>query len=375
MIRQLIITFLKFLSRLKLSSSKQKIFVFRHDELGDWVLWLTAAAELRKFYPKNKYRIILVGKPALKQLNKECPYWDKVLDFDVKQYLTSFLYRVKIIFKLMGANIVLNPVLNRTLTIDQLIGYSLAGERIGINIKSDQVIYRLDAEIRQGDSFYTKLISLDLNKNMLEINVDFAYAVTKKKLTAGFDSLEFIPAVKPEIENYITVVPGAGSIKRCWESEKFAEIINRIIKEKPNFKIVLSGMICDLERSEKIISRINAKDVIVNYCGKTDLLELCGLIKKSKFVVSNDTATIHFAASYRVPSICILGGGHFGLFHPYHGELSEIAESVTVYCHRDCYNCNWHCYQNPYSTLPYPCISAVSVDSVWQEVKKLLDKL
>lgn len=353
--------------------TKRIILVFRYDELGDWILWLSAAAELRKFYPKDNYWIVLVGKPGLTQLNKECPYWDEVWDFELKQYLTSFFYRMKIIFKLMGACIVLNPVLSRTLTIDQLIGYSLARDRIGIDIKSDQVIYCPEEERHHGNSFYTKLISIDLNKTMLEINAHFVHAVTGKKFQPGFDSLEFIPDVIPKIEHYITVVPGAGSVKRCWEPQKFAEIINRIIKGNPNLKIVLSGMICDVERAEKIISMIDTKDAIIDYCGQTDLVELCGLIKKSNFVLGNDTAAIHLAASYKVTSVCILGGGHFGMFHPYNDDLIEITKSIAVYSHKDCYNCNWHCYQNPYSLSPYPCISAVSVDSVWQKVNKLLN--
>jgi ADP-heptose:LPS heptosyltransferase len=350
------------------------VFVFRHDELGDWTLWLSAAAELRKFYSSDEYHIVLVGKPGMELLNQQCPYWDEVISFDIKSYLSSFWYRIRTIFKLLRADIVLNPVLNRNITIDQLVGYTCAGERIGIDVKADQVVYRPEAERSYGNSFYTRLISLDLNTNMLEINAEFVRAVIGEDYEVVFDSLEFISEINPEIDDYILIVPGAGSPKRCWEPEKFAAIINLITKEKPDLKIVLSGTAKELECSGNILNNVDKAGDVLNLCGKTDLLELCGLIKGAGFVLSNDTAATHLAASYKVPSICILGGGHFGMFHPYNSQTAAEVNSVAVYSPMNCYNCNWHCYKSPYSSVPYPCISAVPAEAVWPETKKLLER-
>ena len=363
-----------FITRELFLQKKKNIYIFRYDELGDWVLWLSAAAELRKFYPKGKWRIILIGKPALRELNLQCPYWDEVLDFDIKTYLGSFWYRLRLILKLTTADIVLNPVLNRNFSVDKLIGYSGAPARIGIDVRFDQIAYRPEAERKAGNSYYKKIISLDLTKHILDINADFVSAVTGEKVAAVLDSLAFIPAIKSTFENYAVVLPGAGTVKRCWEPEKFTEIINLLTKENPELKIVLCGTAGEKRLSEQIISGARSRDSVVNCCGKTNLINFCNIIKYSALVIANESGGLHIAASYGVPSVCILGGGHYGLFHPYPERISSDVKSIAVYCRKDCYNCNWHCYKNPYLSETYPCVSAVSIDSVWNEIKKRLQK-
>ena len=74
MITELVLITLRFLSklcRIVLLEKHKSIVIFRHDELGDWLLWLAAAAEIREFYPKDKYRIVLIGKPETASLVQE----------------------------------------------------------------------------------------------------------------------------------------------------------------------------------------------------------------------------------------------------------------------------------------------------------------
>ena len=276
------------------------------------------------------------------------------------------------IFKLSSADIVLNPVPARNITVDQLIGYSGAAKRIGIDVKPHQFLYRQQAERELGNSCYTKLLPLDLSKHILEINADFVEALTGSACPVTLDALDFIPTTKPDFENYVLIVPGAGFAKRCWEPEKFADVINRIIEQRPEIKIVISGTDTDLERSEIIIANVKNSEQVINLSGKTDLPELCGIAKHALCIIGNDTAPIHLAANYLVPSLCVLGGGHFGSFHPYPEVIPSAPESI--YSTMPCFSCNWHCYENPYDAKPFPCISAISVDSVWDKIQHLLIK-
>lgn len=373
--KQLVIKIIKIIITVasKLSCcTKEDIIIFRYDEIGDWLLWLNAASTIREHYPKEKYRIILFCKPANLELSRSCPFWDEVIPFCITSYKSRLLYRLKLIWKLLKVDIIINPVLNRTITVDQLIGYSGAKERIGVDVSTDQIFYRTESERSYGNSFYTKLYSLDLKQHMLDINADFALGISGKECNHSPNSLEFLKIVHPEFRNYILIVPGAGSPKRCWQPDKFSEIMNRILSIQPESKVVMSGTFDDIERSTTISRSIDYDEKIINLCGKTNLLELCGLISNASLIITNESGALHLAACYKTPSVCILGGGHFNLFHPYPKELSETINSKAVYSKMPCFNCNWHCFQNPYIIEPYPCISRISVESVWQEVESIL---
>jgi len=69
-------------------------------------------------------------------------------------------------------------------------------------------------------------------------------------------------------------------------------------------------------------------------------------------------------------AVCILGGGHFGRFAPYPGHLTN--KPTCIFEKMDCYNCNWDCKFKTAENIPYPCISGVSLDKVWQTVLQLL---
>ena len=106
--------------------------------------------------------------------------------------------------------------------------------------------------------------------------------------------------------------------------------------------------------------------------GQTTLWELAGLLRQSRLTISNDTGAVHIASAVGTPTVCILGGGHFGRFVPY-PELAGQTNYLKVVFHKmPCYGCNWECVYHIKEGEPAPCISNISVDAVWNEVKSLL---
>ena len=46
---------------------------------------------------------------------------------------------------------------------------------------------------------------------------------------------------------------------------------------------------------------------VLNYCGKLSLRQSAALVSRSDFAISNSSITMHWAGSYKIPSITILG--------------------------------------------------------------------
>ena len=79
------------------------------------------------------------------------------------------------------------------------------------------------------------------------------------------------------------------------------------------------------------------------------------------------------AAAVGVPSVCIVGGGHFGRFMPYDVQ-PEPDRPLPLVASRamECFGCNWTCKFHPARNKPMPCIEGVSIDTVWQLTHSLL---
>jgi ADP-heptose:LPS heptosyltransferase len=108
-----------------------------------------------------------------------------------------------------------------------------------------------------------------------------------------------------------------------------------------------------------------------NKAGSTTLLGLATLLQRARLVVSNETSAVHLAAAVGTPSVCILGGGHFGRFLPY--AKSACHNIPHVVCHpMACYGCNWHCCYPRADGRAVACIDKITVDQAWEIVKPLL---
>ncbi len=106
--------------------------------------------------------------------------------------------------------------------------------------------------------------------------------------------------------------------------------------------------------------------------GQITLEGLASLLSQSRLSISDDTRTTHLASAEETPSVCILGGRYVGPFVPY-TELSGQINPINVVYHKmQRYVCNAECVYSLKEDEPAHCISNISSDAVWNNVKPLL---
>ena len=102
----------------------------------------------------------------------------------------------------------------------------------------------------------------------------------------------------------------------------------------------------------------NFKGKVVDIVGKTSILQMAAIIKKSRLLVGGDSAAAHIACAVETPNAIVLGGGHYRRFFPY---------SKWTYCavlYLDCFGCDWGCkHPRPY------CIQNVSPQTLEAAVR------
>jgi len=365
-----IISFDSFLAQWCIPSVKFGVLVIRLDAIGDFIIWLDAAKELRRMYPNKK--ITLLANGAWADLARCFNYWDEVIPVSLKDLINKPLYRWKMLRQVRSAgyDIVIQTQFSRVfLAGDSIVRASGARERIGsggdmANIKSWQK--------RISDRWHTWLLPASKNSMMeLERNAEFMSALSGKSVEPA---LSFIPKLLdlPQFlvpgKNFFIVFPGASTKIRQWPVTKFVEAIGAI-SESYDLLPVLCGAPSEKDLCMEVAAKAGAS--CIDYSGKTTLPELVEVIRNARLLVGNDTSAVHIAAAVGTPSVCILGGGHYGRFMPYPESLSG-AKPIPVIHPMDCFNCNWRCVQTKNREEPYPCVASVSVERVVESVNEIM---
>lgn len=136
-----------------------------------------------------------------------------------------------------------------------------------------------------------------------------------------------IPAA--HLAGYIAIVIGAAHGTKRYPPEKVAELCRLI--EHP---VMLLGGKEDYQTGKEIAAADPYK--IYNACGKFSLNESADLVRRSKFVISNDTGLMHIAAAFKKPVISLWGNTvpAFGMT-PYYGSfniMNVLMETKGLRC-------------------------------------------
>ena len=349
------------------------ILLIRQDRIGDFILWLDTAKEYRKYYPPENYKIILIGNAIWSDLAKGLPFWDEVLPVNVKAFKALSRYRWNILRKVrnFGAKIAIQPTYSREFYHgDSLIRASNASKKVS---SAGNMSNRNQLKSNLADRWHTELIpSSPEQLSELERNAEFFSGFIKKLYLPSYPELELSCDCKIQElkhKSFYILSLGANKKYREWPYKYYAKIAQKIHK-----KTGWLGLICGAENEFYLGEHIKklCDAPLQNYTGQTTLSELTCLLAKSQILISNETGTAHIANAVGTPTVCILGGGHFGRFVPYPELSGKINNLKVVYYKMPCYGCDWKCVYHIKDEDPAPCISNISVDAVWNEVKILL---
>lgn len=346
----------------KLRKPSKKILIIKTDAIGDYILFRNFLEEVKKTEQYQDYQIDLLGNSL----------WQNIaLQYD--KNIISHFYFVKAIdlyhrplqvlnlgWKLFKQNytIILQPSYTRNFINDGLAALTKAKQIIGFDGDFEAIAPKIK---KKTDKFYTE-------KFILPTTIYFEFDRTKFFFERFLQRKIFIKKASLPVllkkSNTIMIFPGAGYVKRNWEIEKFATTLELLLTHT-SYKIILAG-----GRSEEAIGTYLTEklisDRIENLINRTTLVQLTQLIASSTLVIANETSAVHIASACNVPSVCILGGGHFNRFAPYPNQ----PQPDCVYELLPCFNCNWNCKFETTKEAPYPCISIVSVEQVWSKITK-----
>jgi heptosyltransferase-2 len=137
---------------------------------------------------------------------------------------------------------------------------------------------------------------------------------------------------------YIVVSPFSAWGTKMWFPERFAEATARIAIAH-NLAVVLLGK-SDVNRIEQMQAALQEADLsVVDLLDKTSVSEMIHIIQGARLLLANDSAPVHIAAAFDVPTVAVFGPTvkKWGFF-----PLSTKRELVEIQAPLPCRPCSLH---------------------------------
>ncbi|MBP1630288.1 MAG: glycosyl transferase family 9 [Bacteroidetes bacterium] len=377
-------------SRLIASRKEDSILIIKMDAIGDMVIWLDSAQEIRKNFAHKK--IILLCDKSFYELANRITYFDQVIGIDKKRLFNVF-YRLRLINTICRKRfeLLINPVYSRDYFFqDILVSLIKAGRKIGcvgeytnndnilnglINDKSRIKAFSKYLKLKS-DKYYSELIpSTDGVLMEKKRNAEFIRGSINPEFKSNIPTLPFELPILSEFlslkeKSYVVLFIGASTKRKLWSKDNYVKLLSELCDN--------DIVVCGGKGEEKIWNDISNSynfptiKMTINLIGKTSLVQLFSVISGARYMITNDTSASHITVITRTPSVCLLGGAHFGRFHPY--EIEDIKEvdlpflPKVVYNKLDCYYCNLDCKYIKDKETIWPCIEKITPEQVLEKI-------
>lgn len=161
---------------------------------------------------------------------------------------------------------------------------------------------------------------------------------------------------------FIVISPGAKSHVKRWPLKNFAALAGMIQKNLKT-KVVLIGDVNDRIVIKRIL--FNMKSAPLNLAEKTNIRELAHIIKKSRLLITNDSAPLHIAGAVGARILAFFGPTDDRQYGPAAGSASKVLRKDM-----ECSPCKVPQCIN--TENKYECLKSISAEDAFRAVKELV---
>ncbi len=336
----------------------QKILIIQTAFIGDAILTLPMIQKLKDLYPENEIDVVAI--PSTGEIFSASPYVKNVLILDKKGKEKSFFALFKFIKRLKANNYIAAYSPHRSFRTSLIILLCGIKETYGFSNSSLKHVYKhlvkyepAHHEVRRN----LELTGLRINGNDWKI----LPLISGVNMASAVD--DFI-ARNIHSDNIAAVAPGSVWNTKIYPSEYYNEIINYL--NKKGFHTIIIGGGKDKELCDSI--REKNRESTTSAAGIFSITETIELLKRTKILISNDSAPTHMGVCAGIPVLTIYCSTipDFG-FYPYNEKSSYIS-----YDDLPCKPCGIHGYiECPIKT--FACGYKLKPQLVKNKLEEMLD--
>jgi heptosyltransferase II len=338
---------------------------------GDALMFSPSLKILKERFPHAEIDMLAMFK-SVKQMYSNCPHLNNIFFIDfLRQSKFKSLGQISNIRKrkydiginVYPANRYEYNVLNFLLGAKQRISHHY------VHTKPSRMEWLNTTLVNEINDRHNVLQNLDLIKQLTDVSDSMAggleiFLSDEDKNKAS----EWIREINPGNNILVGFHAGSSTLKnhihKRWDADKYAEV-GRILMNEYGAKILLFGIEHDV--NNRIHEKLNGETIIAstsNYMDSMARMEHCRLF------ISNDTAFMHSAAAFKIPTIAIFAYTNYLELYPWQTEHFIVRRQFS--CSPCFYNspkpveCIWK------GEDEFKCIRQISVGEVMNAAHKLL---
>lgn len=230
------------------------------------------------------------------------------------------------------------------------------------NLLTHQVYYNQHKHVTESFLALTRAIGADtIQRSYAQLHItQDSRDVVNEMLRYVLKDGEYLIAVNINTSNLC--------LERKWPAENFRLLIKKLTSGAPNLKIALIGGREDVTYVQSFID--SSKGIIedgkmIDLSGKLSMAQLCALLEKSRFFITNDSGPLHMAVSLGRPTVSFFGPETPQRFGP-RDDAHLIFYCEDVYC-TPCLNV----YNQKIALCngDNVCMRSIKVDDVYNSMK------
>ncbi|MCG8431449.1 MAG: glycosyltransferase family 9 protein [Candidatus Omnitrophica bacterium] len=299
----------------------KKVLVVRTDRFGEFLLIIPALRAIKETLGNPE--ITAVVSPGVVSLAREVPYIDRVIPWVQAShpFFQELLFAHGLQKEGYDAAVVFNPSKQMHLItflagIPVRAGYARKWGKLLLSHRmrdtkhlgsKHETEYNLDLAGLMGASTADKTLSLRRNNDIMR-------------------SLHEISPILDSEKPLVAVHPFTSDPVKQWPIEYFKELIRDILAEY-KVKVILVGGPQERREYADFFTGLKT-DGVLDLVGETTLVQLAGVLRRCRLLVSGDSGPVHLASAVGTPVVAIFRSDLQGKTAKRWGPLSE--RSVVV---------------------------------------------
>ncbi len=301
----------------------KKILIIQTAFLGDVILALPMAQTIKAHLPEAEIDFLCI--PSTSSVLENHPALHNVIEYDKKggDKLDKFIEVLNEIRE-VEYDIVICP--HRFFRSALLTYYSESKVRIGF--EENSLAFLLTNKVKYIKDKHEIYRNLELVKQVPGINYSEEKVSLKPEL---YPSAEHIEKVRLHAgrSNQVCFAPCSKWLTKQLPLNKAFDIVHNLIFK--GYNIALLGGEADTDYCNELERKVN-DDALINLCGKTSPLESYEVMKRSKGLITVDSAAQHLGTASGVPIVLIYGSTDISFgFYPLTSKY-KIAEVDSLEC-------------------------------------------
>jgi len=338
--------------------SPKKVLIIQSAFLGDSVLTVPLAREIKSLWPDCHLSIATLEKMAA--FFRDCGWIDEVLIDEKRGFLNQTIGLWKMAKKIKEKKFDMALIPHRSF-------------RSALIARLAQIPNRIGFKTSAGRFLLTQSVPFPWTTHDLERNLSLLSVLSRKSkpntqttyLYADADALKSVlarlqaeTADKPA--ELIGVHPGSVWPTKRWSAQRFKYLCLRL--SNAGYLPVLVGG----PQDQELCAEISRGSNVLNWAGKTSLGELTALMSRMSLFITNDSGPMHIATGLGIPTLAIFGATTRELgFFPYGSRHRVIEKDLP------CRPCGLH-GRKKCPRGHFLCMGLITVEEVWQSAQEML---